>query len=93
MYMYLYMFVFISQTCANCKTRQKCKKAFSIWKFPKILILHLKRFDPLAAFPTKLTTDVDFPLNNLDLSAYASEESPGTVTAAFHLHVIRVNNV
>ncbi|GAB6028374.1 hypothetical protein CHUAL_002542 [Chamberlinius hualienensis] len=58
-------------TCAKCKTRRKCTKSFSIQKFPKILVIHLKRFSPSEKYRAKLTTTVDFPLYNLDLSAFA----------------------
>lgn len=58
-------------TCAKCKTRRKCTKSFSIQKFPKILVIHLKRFSPSEKYRAKLTTTVDFPLYNLDLSQFA----------------------
>ncbi|KAK3920129.1 Ubiquitin carboxyl-terminal hydrolase 2, partial [Frankliniella fusca] len=59
-------------TCAKCQTRRKCTKSFSIQKFPKILVLHLKRFSPMERFRGKLSCTVEFPLNGLDLSAYAA---------------------
>ncbi|XP_073978115.1 ubiquitin specific protease 2 isoform X1 [Rhodnius prolixus] len=58
-------------TCSKCKTRRKCTKRFSIQKFPKILVLHLKRFSPSERY-RKLTANVEFPLTNLDMSAYSS---------------------
>uniref|UniRef100_A0A224XEA4 Ubiquitin carboxyl-terminal hydrolase n=1 Tax=Panstrongylus lignarius TaxID=156445 RepID=A0A224XEA4_9HEMI len=58
-------------TCSKCKTRRKCTKRFSIQKFPKILVLHLKRFSPSERY-RKLSATVEFPLTNLDMSAYSS---------------------
>jgi len=30
--------------CDNCKIKTKTKKSLSLWRFPKILIIHLKRY-------------------------------------------------
>uniref|UniRef100_A0A0A9YH44 Ubiquitin carboxyl-terminal hydrolase n=1 Tax=Lygus hesperus TaxID=30085 RepID=A0A0A9YH44_LYGHE len=64
-------------TCSKCKTRRKCTKRFSIQKFPKILVLHLKRFSPFERYK-KLSVTVDFPLTNLDMSAYGSTKQSCT---------------
>ncbi|XP_044740737.1 ubiquitin carboxyl-terminal hydrolase 2-like isoform X2 [Chrysoperla carnea] len=66
-------------TCSKCQTRRKCTKSFSIQKFPKILVLHLKRFSPNERFRGKLTTLIDFPLQNLDLSAFAANRGTSSV--------------
>ncbi|XP_044579913.1 probable serine/threonine-protein kinase DDB_G0282963 isoform X2 [Cotesia glomerata] len=59
-------------TCSKCQMRRKCTKRFSIQKFPKILVIHLKRFSPTERFRSKLSVLVDFPLTGLDLSAFAA---------------------
>jgi ubiquitin C-terminal hydrolase len=43
------------------------KKTIKIWNFPKILIIHLKRFDNNG---NKLTNFINFPLQNLNLNKY-----------------------
>jgi len=58
-------------TCSKCQKRQKCTKSFSIQKFPRILVVHLKRFSPLERYRGKLNCTVDFPLSGLDLSPYS----------------------
>ncbi|BFZ13854.1 hypothetical protein BsWGS_16893 [Bradybaena similaris] len=63
--------------CTKCKSRRSCTKSFSIQRFPKILVLHLKRFSQQERFGRKLTTLVDFPIKNLDLSEYASDGKAG----------------
>ncbi|KAK4877787.1 hypothetical protein RN001_010293 [Aquatica leii] len=63
-------------TCSKCKERRKCTKSFAIQKFPKILVIHLKRFSPTERFRGKLSVSVDFPLENLDMRNYAAENSP-----------------
>jgi ubiquitin carboxyl-terminal hydrolase 8 len=54
----------------NDKTGQKedIKKRIVFWNLPKILVISLKRFSPDGT--QKLNTQIDFPLENLDLSKY-----------------------
>lgn len=70
-------------TCSKCQVRRKCTKSFSIQKFPRILVLHLKRFSPMERFRGKLNCNVDFPLSGLDLSAYAASRGQGCVYNAY----------
>lgn len=58
--------------CSKCNERRKMTKSFYIQKFPKVLVLHLKRFSPHERWRGKLGYIVDFPLDNLDLSNYAA---------------------
>lgn len=58
-------------TCSKCKERRKMTKSFNIQKFPRVLVLHLKRFSPTERWRGKLSGTVEFPLENLDLSKYA----------------------
>lgn len=60
-------------TCARCKKRQRCRKQFSIQRFPKVLIIHLKRFNQGSFYRSKLSTKVEFPIKQLDLSPYAAQ--------------------
>ncbi|XP_008201637.1 ubiquitin carboxyl-terminal hydrolase 2 isoform X2 [Tribolium castaneum] len=60
-------------TCSKCKERRKCTKSFTIQKFPKILVIHLKRFSLAERFRGKLSVTVDFPLEGLDMSNYAAD--------------------
>lgn len=60
-------------TCSKCKARRKMTKTFSIQKFPQILVLHLKRFSG-ERYRSKLSTNIDFPMANLNLSKYSAEE-------------------
>ncbi|CAL4060933.1 unnamed protein product [Meganyctiphanes norvegica] len=64
-------------TCSKCKERRKMTKSFSIQKFPKVLVLHFKRFSPLERWRGKLSCTVEFPMEGLDLSAYAAKSSNG----------------
>uniref|UniRef100_A0A672UH95 Ubiquitin carboxyl-terminal hydrolase n=1 Tax=Strigops habroptila TaxID=2489341 RepID=A0A672UH95_STRHB len=60
-------------TCCRCKARTRCTKKFSIQKFPKILVLHLKRFSEARIRTSKLTTFINFQLKDLDLREFASQ--------------------
>lgn len=62
-------------TCSKCKERRKMTKSFCIQKFPKVLVLHLKRFSPLERWRGKLSCTVEFPLEGLNLSKYAASSS------------------
>ncbi|XP_072282021.1 ubiquitin carboxyl-terminal hydrolase 2 isoform X1 [Pyxicephalus adspersus] len=62
-------------TCCRCKVRRKCIKKFTIQKFPKILVLHLKRFSEGRIRSGKLSTYVNFPLRDLDLREFSAEHS------------------
>ena len=54
-------------TCENCKEKQKCKKWYSIEKWPNILVIHLKRFAPAGSYrAAKINCIVEVPLKNLD---------------------------
>ncbi|XP_078097239.1 ubiquitin carboxyl-terminal hydrolase 8 isoform X2 [Mustelus asterias] len=56
--------------CSNCKTHRDATKKLEIWKLPPILLVHLKRFSYEGRWKQKLQTNVDFPLENLDLTNY-----------------------
>uniref|UniRef100_UPI00398EB05F ubiquitin carboxyl-terminal hydrolase 2-like isoform X3 n=1 Tax=Pristiophorus japonicus TaxID=55135 RepID=UPI00398EB05F len=72
-------------TCYRCKVRRKCTKKFTIQKFPKILVLHLKRFSEARVRTSKLSTFVNFPLKDLDLREFSSENS---VHAVYNLYAV-----
>ncbi|XP_032906123.1 ubiquitin carboxyl-terminal hydrolase 8 isoform X1 [Amblyraja radiata] len=56
--------------CSNCKAHRDSTKKLEIWKLPPILLVHLKRFSYEGRWKQKLQTNVDFPLENLELSNY-----------------------
>ncbi|XP_041030305.1 ubiquitin carboxyl-terminal hydrolase 2-like isoform X2 [Carcharodon carcharias] len=72
-------------TCYRCKARRKCTKKFTIQKFPKILVLHLKRFSEARIRTSKLSTFVNFPLKDLDLREFSSESN---VHAVYNLYAV-----
>lgn len=56
--------------CPTCKTHQQANKKLDLWRLPKILIIHLKRFSYNRFLKNKLETFVDFPVDDFDISNY-----------------------
>lgn len=53
--------------CEGCNKGVSAQKCISIWKKPRYMVLHLKRFKKNG---TKNTAHVDFPLDNLNIDDY-----------------------
>lgn len=53
--------------CPHCNSRQQGVAQLSLWSCPKVLVIHLKRFQQERG---KLGTPVEIPLQCLDLSPY-----------------------
>lgn len=58
--------------CPRCKQYRDAVKKIDIWKLPPILIVHLKRFKYHGLWRDKITTFVDYPIENLNLDKYVS---------------------
>jgi ubiquitin carboxyl-terminal hydrolase 4/11/15 len=63
--------------CPSCKQLTPIKKQLSFLKLPHVLVLHLKRFEYTLLYRQKITTLVNYPLLNLDLSAYINHAGFG----------------
>lgn len=59
-------------TCSKCKKTSFTKK-MTFWRLPRILVIHLKRFNFGRFKRDKLDTSVKFPLKNLDMSMFVKE--------------------
>lgn len=60
--------------CDKCGKKDRCKKQTVIWRFPPVLVLHLKRFHFATWRKEKLDTLVQFPCE-LDLSDFKGKSS------------------
>ena len=62
----------------NEKTKKKetVKKQMCFWNFPNILTICLKRFTPDGQ--RKINTNIQFPIDNLDLSKYVRGYNPSS---------------
>ncbi|XP_013169466.1 PREDICTED: ubiquitin carboxyl-terminal hydrolase 31 [Papilio xuthus] len=70
--------------CPQCQRYMPVVKTLGLWSLPDILVIHLKRFRQQAKgrTSTKLTTMVEFPLNDFDMTPHlvrrsSSNDSPG----------------
>jgi len=65
--------------CPKCKEHQQAFKKFDLWKLPDILVIQLKRFSA-NRYREKLSMNVTFPLENLDLSEFVINDQEKTNT-------------
>ncbi|KRX09120.1 hypothetical protein PPERSA_08836 [Pseudocohnilembus persalinus] len=67
--------------CRNCKEHKLMEKQMNIYSAPQIMIFHFKRFyrkNHNSAFMKKIQTNIDFPIEGLDLTKYVlSKQNPG----------------
>ncbi|PON98373.1 Ubiquitinyl hydrolase [Trema orientale] len=61
--------------CPSCQKHQQASKKLDLWTLPDILVIHLKRFSYTRFLNTKLETYVDFPIDDLDFSAYVNRKN------------------
>nr|KAF7392139.1 hypothetical protein H0235_017138 [Vespula pensylvanica] len=56
--------------CDNCMGKQRSTKRFWIHRLPNVLCLHIKRFRWCNSYRSKVDTQVDFPMESLDMSTF-----------------------
>ena len=61
--------------CEGCKKPVNVEKDITLYRFPKLLVIHLKRFYHSAMRREKLNTMVTFPEKGLDMRKYAPHSS------------------
>ena len=57
--------------CEKCKEKTYHFKKISLWKIPKYLLIHFKKFNSKME---KINIDINFPLNNLKIVTDTSRE-------------------
>eukprot|EP00939_MAST-03C_sp_MAST-3C-sp1_P001388 g1388.t1 len=66
--------------CPNCKTSCAAQKHFTIFRLPKVLVLHMKRFSDIPGGRIrrrrKLNVNISCPMHNLDMSPFCAPTSP-----------------
>ncbi len=71
-----------------CKEHKQAVKKLDLWKLPKYLIIHLKRFTVNGSFREKNEDMVDFPLVGLDISGRVLGNQ--SVPPVYNLYAISV---
>ena len=69
--------------CEMCGIKNKGYKQTLLWKTPKILVIHIKRFS--GSIPKKIINKINYPLYNLDMSKYFHIKSPFIKKSKYNL--------
>ena len=79
--------------CEMCGLRNRGHSQCLLWKTPKILVLHIKRFLVNSfGIPTqKITNNVEYPITNLDLEKYFDPASPFKSSSKYDLIGINIH--
>ena len=79
--------------CEMCGLRNRGHSQCLLWKTPKILVLHIKRFLVNSfGIPTqKITNNVEYPITNLDLEKYFDPTSPFKSSSKYDLIGINIH--
>lgn len=76
--------------CKDCKKHQLAFKKLELFYTPKILILHLKRFEYSGSryrtYAEKINYNIDFPLDDLDLRSHII--GPASAKANYELYAV-----
>eukprot|EP00602_Paraphysomonas_sp_CaronLab_P003006 CAMPEP_0185032642 /NCGR_PEP_ID=MMETSP1103-20130426/20883_1 /TAXON_ID=36769 /ORGANISM="Paraphysomonas bandaiensis, Strain Caron Lab Isolate" /LENGTH=664 /DNA_ID=CAMNT_0027568615 /DNA_START=114 /DNA_END=2105 /DNA_ORIENTATION=+ len=67
--------------CEKCGVKRRSVKRLAIYKCPKILVIHIKRFRYTTFRREKMSTDVSFPVIGLDMSPYLSTEQKNALSS------------
>ncbi|OMJ93584.1 hypothetical protein SteCoe_3422 [Stentor coeruleus] len=54
--------------CSNCRTHVEGFKKMEVYRLPRILILHFKRFKQKSLFSSKNSKSIEFPIEGFDMS-------------------------
>eukprot|EP00116_Pleurobrachia_bachei_P010688 sb/3470950/ len=61
--------------CPHCKAFKQASKKLDLWRLPKVLVIHLKRFSYSRQWRDKIETLVKFPLRDLSLNRHLQSEA------------------
>ena len=80
----------------NCNMCGLCNRAYSktlLWKTPKILVIHIKRFliNAFGIQTQKITNNITYPIKDLDLGKYFNDTSPYKSSCKYDLIGINIH--
>ena len=64
--------------CEKCKDINKAHKSMILWETPQMLVIQIKRFkiNKYGVKTKKINTNVEYPINDFDISDYIHDDSP-----------------
>eukprot|EP00667_Euglena_gracilis_P002617 EG_transcript_2618 len=71
--------------CAKCGAHRAAFKRLQLFRVPRLLIVHLKRFQYTGNYRRKVDSLVDYPLTGLDLAPYIAQPLPPGTSAIYDL--------
>lgn len=74
--------------CPRCKQYRNATKKIDIWRLPPLLIIHLKRFKYNGLWRDKITSNVDYPIENLNLDKYVMGKNSIKTNNNYKLYAI-----
>lgn len=78
--------------CPKCKRPQVASRQTNIWRMPKTLVIHFKRFSQYGNQYVKNDTNVHFDIDALRLDQYLHEDAPQQ-KSMFSLYAVTVSFV
>ncbi len=80
--------------CEFCGLKSQASKLSKIWRTPKILIIQLKRFmmNNYGVISQKLSTFVDYPILDFDISDYIDDNSPYKNKSKYNLFAVNCHH-
>jgi ubiquitin carboxyl-terminal hydrolase 4/11/15 len=72
--------------CKVCKAHVQAQKKMEVYKLPKILIMHMKRFKIQGYYGSKINKTITFPINDFDLSSFV--RAPGQGRQVYDLFAV-----
>lgn len=60
--------------CDKCKKKTRSVRRLFVFRYPRVLVIHIKRFRYSTYHREKLSTDVNFPMSGFELSPYLSPD-------------------
>lgn len=80
--------------CDMCHLKNRGFSNIRLWRTPKILVIHLKRFlTNEYGIPTqKINNNVKYPITNLDLTKYFDESSPYKNSSQYDLIGVNIHH-
>jgi ubiquitin C-terminal hydrolase len=80
--------------CEFCGLKNEASKIVKIWRTPKILIIQLKRFmvNNYGIISQKLSSSIDYPIYDFDISNYIDDNSPFKNKSIYNLFAINLHH-